>query len=90
MNKHSFKYLSPAAYQRNQQQKKTSKKVRPFYFDSALSSNSNYMNVIKESHESIRRRTFLDLQKRRILDMEFTNKNDAFDMSNLNNFIAAK
>ena len=63
---------------------------RPVFFDAALSSNSNYMNVIKESHESILRRKQFEVQRRKILDMNFSSKADVMDMSNLNSFIQVK
>ena len=85
-------YHSPAAYFRNQQMKRSSQKQvnRPVFFDAALSSNSNYMNVIKESHESILRRKQFEVQRRKILDMNFSTKADVMDMSNLNSFIQVK
>ena len=57
------------------------------FFDSALASNSNYMNVIKESHESILRRKNLDQEKRRILSMDFKKKSDKADWERLNKFL---
>ena len=61
--------LSPAAHQRAQSYRKNRQK--PLFFDSALSSNMNYMNVIKESHQSILRRKVMEQEKRRIMDMDF-------------------
>lgn len=68
------------------------RRSKPIFFDTALSSNSNYMNVIKESHESIIRRKFLDSQKRRILDMDITKvpKSNPMDLTNLNNFLVVR
>ena len=59
-------------------------------FDSALASNTNYMNVIKESHESILRRHALNQEKRRILNMSFTKRSDKQDWDRLNKFLQEK
>ena len=66
------------------------KKNKPVFFDSALASNSNYMNVIKESHESILRRKKLEQEKQRILNMDFTSAKDQKDWQRLNNFLRNK
>ena len=57
------------------------------FYDSALASNSNYMNVIKESHESIMRRKNLNAEKQRILNMDFKKKSDKQDWEELNRFL---
>ena len=50
--------------------------ANPIYFEKVLGANSNYMAVIKESHESILRRKIADQEKKRILNMDF-NKDGA-------------
>jgi len=52
--------LSPAAYSRIKAKRKNQ---RCSVIDSALASNTAYMHVIKESHESILRRKRLEQQK---------------------------
>ena len=73
--------------QRNKAQQSLPKKTMPIYFDSALASNVNYMNVIKESHESILRRQSMAQAKRQILNMEFKKRSDKADWECLNKFL---
>lgn len=80
--------ISPIANFRSQ--KKPSVRLsRDFFMDQALSSNNTYMNVIKESHESVSRRKHLERTKRRILNLDTSKRrnHDMLDMSDLNNFI---
>ena len=81
-----YKY-SHAAIQRQQKRRSQKREAKPIYFDSALASNSNYMNVIKESHESILRRKNLEQEKRRILNMDFKKRSDRADWERLNKYL---
>ena len=78
--------ISPISNYRSQN-KPSIRLSRDFFMDQALSSNNAYMNVIKESHESVNRRKHLERTKRRILNMDISKKHDMLDMSDLNNFI---
>lgn len=60
------------------------------FYDCALASNTNYMMVIKESHQSIMRRRTLEEQKRRIMNMDFRKKSDREDWERLNSFLQEK
>lgn len=81
-----YKY-SPAAIQRAGKRKQQKRAGNALFYDSALASNSNYMNVIKESHESILRRKNLDQEKHRILNMDFKKRSDRADWERLNRFL---
>ena len=80
--------LSPAAHHRAQSYRKNVQK--PLYFDSAFSTNLNYMNVIKESQQSILRRRLMEQEKRRILDMDFEALKVNHDWRQLNQFLTEK
>lgn len=58
--------------------------------EAALSSNSTYMNIIRESHASVMRRKHFEQEKRRILDMDFDVVKDKMAMHHLNQFISDK
>ena len=58
--------------------------------ESTLASNSNYMNVIRESHESILRRKNLMEEKRRILNMDFRKASHRQDWERLNKYLLEK
>ena len=55
---------SSAVVQRSQNRRQKKQSAPAIYFDSALASNVNYMNVIKESHQSILRRQSMAQAKR--------------------------
>ena len=55
---------SSAVVQRTHNRRQKKQSAPAIYFDSALASNVNYMNVIKESHESILRRQSMAQAKR--------------------------
>ena len=85
---HTGKCLSPAANHRTQSYRKNVH--QPLYFDSAFSTNLNYMNVIKESQQSILRRRLMEQEKRRILDMDFEALKHNHDWRQLNQFLTEK
>ena len=55
-----------------------------------MAANSNYMNIIKESHSSILRRKDLAEEKHRILNMDFKKRSNRNDWENLNKFLEEK
>ena len=78
---------SSAVVQRTQNRRQKKLSAPAIYFDSALASNVNYMNVIKESHESILRRQSMAQANRQILSMEFKKRSDKADWECLNKFL---
>ena len=78
---------SSAVVQRTQNRRQKKLSAPAIYFDSALASNVNYMNVIKESHESILRRQSMAQAKRQILNMDFKKRSDKADWECLNRFL---
>ena len=85
----SYNY-SHAAIQRKQRSKANRRAKQPLFFDSAMAGNQNYMNIIKESHESILRRKDLAQEKHRILNMDFKKRDNRKDWENLNKFLEEK
>lgn len=79
--------LSPAACQRAFSARKNKQNL---FLDSALSHNMNYMNVIRESHQSIIRRKELEQQKRYIMNMDFETAKDKSEWNNLNKFLSER
>ena len=55
-----------------------------------MAANQNYMNIIKESHESILRRKDLAQEKHRILNMDFKKRTNRNNWENLNKFLEEK